>query len=227
MWPAAFSITAQPYLAWTLRRALPRMGAALPIHKGRLKTMRVSNLLPASALLLAAFVLPGCVITAVERVVEARSAGHIVTDNEIVIDVNVIMADLGTLKASTEIYEQRLLVIGLFDDKAVYDEFRQRVGEVAKVKALYWHVTYMSEADQASAGLLSRDDVIILDNKVGVNLISEKDIADVNFRVAADSFANVYLLGRARSQGELDLALAAARGTEGAKKVVNYVEVRP
>ena len=45
--------------------------------------------------------------------------------------------------------------------------------------------------------------------------------------IAADSFANVYLLGRARSQGELDLALAAARGTEGAKKVVNYVEVRP
>ncbi len=189
--------------------------------------MRVSNLLPASALLLAAFVLAGCVITAVERVVEARSAGDIVTDNEIVIDVNAIMADLGTIKASTEIYEQRLLVTGMFDDKALYDEFHQRVGEVAKVKALYWHVTYMSEADQASADLLSWDDVIILDNKVGVNLISEKDIADVNFRVTADSFANVYLLGRARSQGELDLALAAARGTEGAKIVVNYVEVRP
>ncbi len=85
----------------------------------------------------------------------------------------------------------------------------------------------MSEADQASADLLSWDEVIILDSKVGVNLIAEKDIADVNFRVTADSFANVYLLGRARSQGELDLALAAARGTEGAKKVVNYVEVRP
>ena len=90
--------------------------------------MRLTNVFSASGLLLATFVLAGCVITAVERVVEARSAGDIVTDNEIVIDVNAIMADLGTLKASTEIYEQRLLVTGMFDDKALYDEFHQRVG---------------------------------------------------------------------------------------------------
>ena len=189
--------------------------------------MRLTSFLRASVLLLAAFMLAGCPVTLVERAVEARSSGDIVTDNEIVIDVNQIMANLGTVDASTEIYEQRLLVTGLFDDKALYDEFKQRVGEVPKVKALYWHVTYMSKADQASAGLLSWDDVIILDGKVGVNLIKQKDIADVNFRVTADSFATVYLLGRARSQGELDLALAAARGTEGVKKIVNYVEVRP
>lgn len=189
--------------------------------------MRPTSLLSAGTLLLAAFALAGCPVTLVERAVEARSTSDIVTDNEIVLDVNKIMADLGTIKASTEIYEQRLLVTGLFDDKALYDEFRQRVGEVEGVKALYWHAVYMSEADQKSANLLSWDDVLILDNKVGLNLIAEKDVADVNFRVAADSFATVYLLGRARSQGELDLALAAARGTEGVKKVVNYVEVRP
>ena len=36
-----------------------------------------------------------------------------------------------------------------------------------------------------------------------------------------------YLLGRARSQEELDKALAAVRGTEGVRKVVNYAVVRP
>ena len=189
--------------------------------------MRLSSLFAAGALLLSALVLAGCPTTVIERAVEARSAQDIVTDNEIVIDVNRIMADLGTVKASTEIYEQRLMVTGLFDDKAVYDEFRQRVGEVEKVKALYWHVTHLSKSDQDSAGLLGWEDVVILDNRVGVNLIKEKDIADVNFRVTADSFATVYLIGRARSQGELDLALAAARGTKGVEKVVNYVEVRP
>jgi hyperosmotically inducible protein len=189
--------------------------------------MHPAKLLRAGTLLLAALVLAGCPVTLVERAVEARSTSDIVTDNEIVIDVNTIMADLGTVKASTEIYEQRLLVTGLFDDKALYDEFETRVREVPKVKALYWHVVYMSEADQEAAGLLSWDEVLILDNKVGINLIEDTGIADVNFRVTADSFANVYLLGRARSQGELDLALGAARGTEGVKKVVNYVEVRP
>jgi hyperosmotically inducible protein len=189
--------------------------------------MRLTSLLPAGVLLLAAFGLAGCPITIVERAVEARSAGDILTDNEIVIDVNAIMADLGTVKASTEIYEQRLLVTGLFDDQALYDEFQRRVSEVPKVKALYWHVTFMSEADQEVANLLSWDEVLILDSKVGVNLIGQKDIADVNFRVTADSFGVVYLLGRARSQGELDLALATARNTEKVRKVVNYVEVRP
>ena len=193
----------------------------------RLANMMPANLMPAGALLLAAFVLAGCPATVIERAVEARSSGDIITDNEIVIDVNAIMADLGTVNASTEIYEQRLLVTGLFDDKAVYEEFKERVSKVEKVKALYWHVTYMSEADQEAAGLISWDEVIILDNKVGVNLIGQKDVADVNFRVTADGFSTVYLLGRARSQGELDLALSTARGTEGVKKVVNYVEVRP
>ena len=48
------------------------------------------------------------------------------------------------------------------------------------------------------------------------------------FQIAPlDPFALVYLLGRARSQGELDLALATARNTEKVRKVVNYVEVRP
>lgn len=189
--------------------------------------MRVTRLLPAGALVLAALVLAGCPITLVERAVEARSTDDIVADNKIVLAVNEIMVDLGTIDASTEIYEQRLLITGMFDDKALYDEFKQRVGEVEGVKALYWHVTYMSEADQASAGLLSWDDVIVLDNKVGLNLIGEKEIADVNFRVAADSFAKVYLLGRARSKAEQDLALTTAAGTEGVKEVVNYVEVRP
>ncbi len=67
-----FGHRGEPLPAWTQTAALPRMGAALPIHKGRLKTMRLTSLLPAGVLLLAAFVLAGCPITIVERAVEAR-----------------------------------------------------------------------------------------------------------------------------------------------------------
>lgn len=186
-----------------------------------------ARLLRAGALLLTAFLLAGCPVTIVERVVEARSTSDIVTDNEIVIDVNEIMIDLGTVQVSTQIYEQRLLVTGLMDDKALYDEFERQVRAVPQVKVLYWHVVYMSEVDQHAAELLTWDEVLVLDNSVGINLIEDTGIADVNFRVSADAFANIYLIGRARSQGELDLALAAARATEGVKTVINYVEVRP
>ncbi len=174
--------------------------------------------------------LAGCApVTLIERAVEARSADDIAEDNRIVLEVNGIMADLGDISASSEIYEQRLLITGIFDDKAVYDAFRRRVQAVEGVDELYWHARYMSEAEQARREdeLLDWADAVVLDNRVGVNLISTGDVADVNFRVAADAFATVYLLGRARSQAEHSKALRVARETEGVRQVVDYVEVRP
>jgi hypothetical protein len=45
--------------------------------------------------------------TLIDRAIEARSTEDIAKDNAIVVKVNAIMAKLGTIKASTEIYEQR------------------------------------------------------------------------------------------------------------------------
>jgi hyperosmotically inducible protein len=167
--------------------------------------------------------------TLVERAVEARSAEDIAEDNRIVLKVNRIMADLGDISASTEIYEQRLLVTGLFDDKETYETFRRRVRAVDGVEQLYWHAVHMSESEQAKreGELLDWGEVVVLDNRVGVDLISTRGIADVNFRVAADPFATVYLLGRARSEEERSKALRVARNAKGVRKVVSYVEVRP
>jgi len=167
--------------------------------------------------------------TLVERAVEARSMPDIAKDNEIVLKVNGIMAEYKTIKASTEIYEQRLLITGLFDDKAVHDGLKKKIEAVPGIKKLYWHAVFMSAKDQEKnkATLIAWDDAMILDGKVGTNLIGTRGVADVNFRVTVDSYGTVYLLGRARSQGELDLAMKKAKETSGVKKVVSYVEVRP
>ncbi len=176
----------------------------------------------------------GCAVvtaptTLIERAVEARSAADIAKDNRIVLRINGMMANLGTIKASTEIYEQRLLVTGLFDDRALYERFRMRVKSVTGVKQLYWHVHYMSAKERQRRGekLLSWPDAMILDNEVGVRLIGTRGVADVNFRVASDALATIYLLGRARSAEEKRKALAIARATEDVRKVVDYVVVRP
>lgn len=167
--------------------------------------------------------------TLIDRAIEARSTDDIVTDNRIVVDVNEIMVEYKTLKASTKIYEQRLLITGIFDDQKLFDEFSSKVLEIEGVKKLYWHVVFMSEEEQEKrdAELLDWDDVLVLNTKVGINLIGTRGVADVNFRSAVDSFSTTYLLGRARSQEELDKALAAVKDTEGVTKVVNYVVVRP
>ncbi len=192
--------------------------------------MTLPRLTPVLVLVVAAFALGGCPAkTLVERAIEARSAADIAKDNEIVLAVNGIMADLGTLKASTEIYEQRLLITGLFDDRELYEEFYGRVKAVEGVKKLYWHVMYLSEEEQKAKEdrLLGWPEAMVLDNKVGLALVGTKGIADVNFRVAADALATIYLLGRARSEEEMRKALAVTGDVENVRKIVNYVEVRP
>lgn len=165
--------------------------------------------------------------TLVDRAIEARSTDDIAKDNAIVVKVNAIMAKFTTIKASTEIYEQRLLVTGVFDDKPTYDGFEKQVRAVEGVKKLYWHVKYMTDEEQKKAKLMDWPDVTVLSTKAQARLVGTAGVADVNFRTAADSFGTVYLLGRARSQEEGSKALARVKDGDGVKKVVDYVEVRP
>ncbi len=167
--------------------------------------------------------------TLVDRAIEARKAGDIVEDNRIVIDVNKVMANLGTIKASTEIYEQQLLITGIFDDRAVYDKFRAGVNKVKGVKKLRWHAAYMSKQEQErrKKSMVDWKDALVIETKVRANLIGTRGIADVNYKTAIDSFATIYILGRARSSEEMKKVLDVVSRTEGVKKVVNYGYVKP
>lgn len=165
--------------------------------------------------------------TVIDRAIEARSIADIAKDNEIILKVNGLMADVGTIKASTRIYEQRLLVTGLFDDKATYDKFEKGVRAIKDVKALYWHVIYMPKAEQERRKLLDWSDVLVLETKAEARLIGTYGVADVNFRVAGDAFGTLYLLGRARSQPERSKALARARDGGKVRKLVDYTQLRP
>lgn len=179
---------------------------------------------PASAQLMDVLTAPK---TLIDRAIEARSAGDIAKDNEIVVKVNAIMGELGTVKASTEIYEQRLLITGVFDDKALYDRFESKVRTVKGVRKLYWHVAYVAKDDSRRKTMLDWADATVMATKAQGRLVGTAGVADVNFRVTSDAFASVYLLGRARSQEEAKKALARARDGKGVKKVVSYVDVRP
>lgn len=169
--------------------------------------------------------------TLIDRAIEARKAEDIVTDNKIVLKVNQLMAEFKTIEASTEIYEQKLLIIGTFDDRGTYDKFRSGVRKIKGVKKLYWHARYVSKKDQERAKKQKRmidwKDALVLDTKVTANLIATRGVADVNFRIAVDSFSTIYLMGRARSAPELKKAIGVVRKTEGVKKVISYAFVKP
>lgn len=169
--------------------------------------------------------------TLFDRAIEARSSSDIARDNAIVIDANKVMAELGTIKASTKIYEQRLLVTGLFAGAETYRKFETGVRGIEGVKSLYWHVTYMTDAAKEEAikagRMMDWKDVLAFETKAGARLIGTAGVADVNFRVTGDPFGNLYLLGRARSGEELKKALAKLKIGDGVKKVYNYAIVRP
>ena len=169
--------------------------------------------------------------TLIDRAIEARSSSDLARDNAIVIDVNKVMAELGTIKASTQIYEQRLLVTGLFAEGETYRKFENGVRDVEGVKKLYWHVTYMTEKakDEAIAAgrMMDWKDVLAFETKAMARLIGTAGVADVNFRVTGDPFGNLYLMGRARSREELKKAMAKLEEGDGVKKVYNYALVRP
>jgi hyperosmotically inducible protein len=169
--------------------------------------------------------------TLIDRAIEARSAADIKRDNQVVLAVNKAMAEAGTIKASTEIYEQRLLVTGVFDDKEIYDAFEKSVRAVKGVKRLYWQVVYLPKAEQEArrkAGtMIDWADALAIETKAKGRLIGAAGIADVNFRVAVDAFATVYVIGRARSKAEADKAVARAKDGDGVKKVTSYIDVRP
>ena len=167
--------------------------------------------------------------TLIDLAIESRSSGDIVEDNKIVLRVNEIMADLGTIKASTEIYEQRLLVTGIFGDEELYAEFKDQVEDVDGVRELYWHAVYMSEEEQEARDdeLLDWPKALLLATDVGLALVGTAGVADVNFRVAADAFGTIHLIGRARSEEERDKALDVTEDQDGVRLVLNFVEVRP
>ena len=164
-----------------------------------------------------------------DRAIEARSSRDIAKDNQIVLKVNKVMANLGTLEASTEIYEQRLLITGLFDDKPTYDQFESGVRAVPGVKKLYWHAAYMSEDDQEkkSGDMVGWAAGVEMTTKAKARLLRAKAVADVNYRVAGDAFATLFVLGLARSADERRRAVTTVRQGDGVKKVVDYVVVRP
>lgn len=179
---------------------------------------------PASAQLMDVLTAPK---TLIDRAIEARSASDIAKDNVIVAKVNGHMGKHATIKASTEIYEQRLLITGLFDDKATYDQFQKDVRGVEGVRKLYWHVTYLAKDDPKRKSLPGWSDTLEMGVKAQGRLIGTRGVADVNFRTAVDSYGTLYVIGRARSQEEANKAVARLKEGEGIKKVVNYIDVRP
>lgn len=182
------------------------------------------------AVLLLGLLLQACSpVTLGQRALEDRSVADITADTELFARVTAAMANNKTISVSSLVYEQVVVLYGLIDDKRIMDALHADIREIDGIETLHWHVTYMSEADQAA-----RDDQLLgltgttkAQGAIEAGWLSGDAINSLNFRVGIDDLGVAYLIGRAKSRAERNGVLAVVQGTKGIRKIVDYTKIIP
>lgn len=179
-----------------------------------------------------------------KKAFEDRSTGDQVTDVKL---AGSIASDLGSkdkgllLDVSTDVWEQRVLLTGTVSDPRVKDEIAAMVRGDARVRNLYDEIQVVSPEEQAARrkaaqeqeqGEPKREGVqqtvndLWIETKISARLLTEPDVRSVNYRWR--SVRNrVYIIGRARSEAELQRVLDICQAVDGVVAVKHFVEIRP
>jgi osmotically-inducible protein OsmY len=121
---------------------------------------------------------------------------------------------------TTTVYEGRVLLTGRVSNQQMRATAEQIARQTHDVRAVHDEVEVASEEgiwdDAKDAWITAR---------VRSEMVFDADIRSVNYTIDTAN-GSVYLIGSARSQGELDRATRIARYVPGVKRVVSYVELR-
>lgn len=123
-------------------------------------------------------------------------------------------------KLSTTVKEGRVLVTGSVPNADMRVEAIRLVWQAEGVKQVLNEVTV--DNDTSISGLVT--DKWITTN-IKSRMVMDKYVQSVNYNVDTEG-GNVYLMGIAQDQMELDRVLDYARNTKNVKNVVNYVRLR-
>ena len=191
------------------------------------------------------FLLNGCTTILMEagkKAMEDRSTEDQSTDTTI---ASSILSDLMgkdeslVLDVNVDVWEQRVLLTGTLDDKKVRDEVVKLVKADTRIKAVYDEIQIVTPEEKErrrkeaekhdkedTEGMEQTVDDIWIATKIEAQLVSAGGVTSVNYRWR--SVRNqVYLIGRSRSQAELDKVLQICRTTEGVSSVKHFVEIKP
>ncbi len=187
----------------------------------------------------------GCFRVMVEtgkKVLEDRTTDDQVTDTKIDAEILSGLSDKDKgllLDVSTDVWEQRVLLTGTLDDPAVRKEVVQMAKSDTRVKEVYDEIQLVTpeekerrrkEAEEHdkkdTEGMGQSVDDFWIATKIEAQLIGEDGVTSVNYRWR--SVRNqIYLIGRAGSQAELNKVLEIIRNTEGVSSVKHFVQIKP
>ena len=199
----------------------------------------------AGVALVLSFGATGCVTVVTEaakKTMEDRSTDDQVIDTKIATGLLTSMADRDKnllLDVNVDVWEHRVLLTGTVSDPKVRAEVAQFARADQRVRTLYDEIQVVTKEEQAlrreatknkdeskKDGIGQAVNDFWVETKISAKLISTRGVTSVNYRWR--SVRNViYLIGRARSQEELNTVLEIIRGTEGVKQAKPFVEIKP
>jgi hyperosmotically inducible protein len=177
-----------------------------------------------------------------KKALEDRNTEDQVTDTKIGTGILSGLADKDKsllLDVNADVWEQRVLLTGTLDDPKTKEEVLQLVRADQRIRKLYDEIQIVTKAEQAQRreAAKSKDEPkkegvgqavndFWIETKISAQLITTPHVTSVNYRWR--SVRNiVYLIGRARSQEELNTVLETIRKTEGVKQVKPFVDIKP
>ena len=141
------------------------------------------------------------------------------------------------LDVSLDMWEGRALLTGTLESDALRSEIEKMLTGDKRVKKIYNEVLVVSkkEVDQrrqqqetkseSKGGFGQTVSDVWIGTKIKAQLVSTRGITSVNYRWRSVN-NTVYIIGRARSQQELDQVLGIIKQTEGVKRVKSYVVIK-
>jgi osmotically-inducible protein OsmY len=191
---------------------------------------RTSELIAALCVLALAPGLGGCAVAVIGGLAAAGGVGYEAAQerglNGEVDDTRIKTEIAGQLGAqygdvSTTVYAGRVLLTGTSstpDQKAGAERVASQVTGIRTV------FNEISVGASETPWDMTQDSWISA--RVRSDLVFDTDVRSGNYTIATDR-GQVYLMGSARSQGELERATQLARYVPGVQRVVSYVEIRP
>jgi osmotically-inducible protein OsmY len=174
--------------------------------------------------------LSGCVVAAVGGGAAAgiaasadRSIGDQVNDATIKGAISAVWRKTNPAMASgldCDVYEGRVLITGRVPDRALIEDAIRIAWRVKGVQQVY---------NEVSVGPIpgTGDDFndSFISTRLKNELLWDADVRSVNFIVTTADHV-VFILGSARTNGELERVTAYARNIPNVRRVVSYVQVR-
>lgn len=154
---------------------------------------------------------------------QERGVNGLVSDGEIKtgIEASFIKADPRLQRGvTTTVYTGRVLLTGRVGSPELKSQAVRLAGSVRGVRALYDEIEV---APFEGAWNDTKDAWITA--QIRSKMVLDPAIRSINYTIDTEN-GSVYLIGSARTQGELDRATRIARYVPGVKRVVSYVELR-